>query len=111
MPTCSRRLARGTRLLSVLLAVVHVFATGVARFAERVDSNVAAVHVEQAGTSAHHGHANWCAVCTASHLVAPPLRAHPFDLAIGSGASEPRGPAPGARAAATRHHRSRAPPA
>ena len=46
-----------------------------APLAERADSSVAAVHVEQAGTSRHHAHTDFCAVCAASHLTALPPRA------------------------------------
>jgi hypothetical protein len=50
----------------------------VAPLAERADdSGVAAVHVEQAGTSRHHAHGDFCAVCAASHLTALPPREPP----------------------------------
>jgi hypothetical protein len=41
---------------------------------ERPDSRVAAVHVEQAGTSTHHAHDDLCATCVALHLLWIPPR-------------------------------------
>jgi hypothetical protein len=60
-----------TRVLAVVLATVHALVITLAPLAERADSSVAPVHAEQAGTSTHHAHGDLCAVCTASHLVAP----------------------------------------
>jgi hypothetical protein len=55
------------------LATIHTLIV-FAPLAERADSRVPAVHVEQAGTSTHHAHGELCALCAASHLVAPPAR-------------------------------------
>ncbi len=64
-----------TRVLTALVTMLQLVVVAAAPLAERQDSTVAAVHVEQAGTSAHHAHGELCAVCAASHLVAPPVRA------------------------------------
>ena len=63
------------RVATALLAMAQLLLVTAAPLAERADSTVAAVHVEQAGTSTHHAHGELCAVCVASHLVAPPARA------------------------------------
>lgn len=76
------------RVLALLLAIVHVLVVGVARFTERADATVAAVHVEEEGTSIHHGHAEWCAVCTASQLAAPPPRPGSAVLPLSAGTSQ-----------------------
>lgn len=67
------RFGTATRIFATLLATMHALVV-VAPLADRADSTVAAVHVEQAGTSAHHAHGELCALCAASHLVAPPAR-------------------------------------
>jgi hypothetical protein len=66
---------RALRLATALVTMAQLLLVAAAPLAERPDSTVAAVHVEQAGTSAHHAHGELCAVCVASHLVAPPARA------------------------------------
>jgi hypothetical protein len=68
------RFGSATRVLAMLMATMHALVV-MAPLAERADSTVAAVHVEQAGTSTHHTHGDLCALCVASHLVAPPARA------------------------------------
>lgn len=60
-----------TRVLAVILASVHALIITFAPLAERADASVAPVHAEQAGTSTHHAHGELCAVCAATHLVAP----------------------------------------
>ena len=65
---------RALRTATALVAMVQLLLVATAPLAERTDSIVAAVHVEQAGTSTHHAHGELCAVCTASHLVGPPSR-------------------------------------
>jgi hypothetical protein len=65
------RLKMATRVLAVILASVHALVITFAPLAERADSSVAPVHTEQAGTSTHHAHGELCAICAASHLVAP----------------------------------------
>ncbi|HEY7408953.1 MAG TPA: hypothetical protein VH638_11860 [Gemmatimonadaceae bacterium] len=65
---------RSLRAAAALLAMAQLLLVAAAPLAERPDSTVAAVHVEQAGTSTHHAHGELCAVCVASHLVAPPAR-------------------------------------
>ena len=71
-----------TRVLAVILASVHALVITFAPLAERADSSVAPVHAEQAGTSTHHAHGDLCAVCAASHLVAPPPRLPPVPLVV-----------------------------
>lgn len=66
---------RALRIATALVAMAQLVLAAAAPLAERLDSTVAAVHVEQAGTSTHHAHGELCAVCAASHLVAPPVRA------------------------------------
>lgn len=68
-------LTRALRIATALVAMMQLLLAAAASLAERPDSTVAAVHVEQAGTSTHHAHGELCAVCVASHLVAPPARA------------------------------------
>ncbi|HET6702031.1 MAG TPA: hypothetical protein VFH14_09520 [Gemmatimonadaceae bacterium] len=68
-------LLRPLRAATALLAMAQLVLVAAAPLAERPDSTVAPVHVEQAGTSTHHAHGELCAVCVASHLVAPPARA------------------------------------
>lgn len=63
-----------TRVLAAVLAAMHALVVA-APLADRADSTVAAVHMEQAGTSTHHAHGELCALCAASHLVGPPARA------------------------------------
>jgi hypothetical protein len=67
------RFGRASRVVAALLATMHALVI-FGPLAERADSTVAAVHVEQAGTSTHHAHGELCALCAASHLVAPPAR-------------------------------------
>jgi hypothetical protein len=99
------------RALATLLAVVHVFAIGVARFAERPESTVAAVHVETAGTSLHHAHAELCAVCAASHLTAPPSRYAERLTELSAKSTPLVHRTPLLQSAARLQSRSRAPPA
>ena len=63
------------RVATALVVMMQLLIVASAPLAERSDSTVAAVHVEQAGTSTHHAHGELCALCVASHLVAPPARA------------------------------------
>ncbi len=63
------------RAAAALVTMLQLLLVAAAPLAERQDSTVAAIHVEQAGTSTHHAHGELCAVCAASHLVAPPARA------------------------------------
>jgi hypothetical protein len=63
------------RVATALMVMTQLLIVASAPLGERSDSTVAAVHVEQAGTSTHHTHGELCALCTASHLVAPPARA------------------------------------
>jgi hypothetical protein len=63
------------RIVTALVTMLQLLLVAAAPLAERQDSTVAAIHVEQAGTSAHHAHGELCAVCAASNLVAPPARA------------------------------------
>ena len=66
---------RRLRAATALLAMAQLVLVAAAPLAERPDSTVAPVHVEQAGTRTNHAHGELCAVCVASHLVAPPARA------------------------------------
>lgn len=79
------RLGTATRIVATLLATMHALVV-VAPLADRANSTVAAVHVEQAGTSTHHAHGELCALCAASHLVAPPARA-PIPPVLARGAA------------------------
>lgn len=63
------------RVATALVTMLQLLIVATAPLAERADSPVAAVHIEQAGTSAHHAHGALCALCAASHLVGPPARA------------------------------------
>ena len=71
-----RAVSRVSRACAIVMATLHVMLVVGAPLADRSDSSVAALHVEQAGTSAHHAHDGRCIICAASHLVAPP-RARP----------------------------------
>jgi hypothetical protein len=62
------------RRVTAALTLAQLLAVASAPLAERADSSVAAVHMEQAGTSRHHAHGDFCAVCAASHLTALPPR-------------------------------------
>lgn len=102
---------RATRIATALAAMLQLLLVAAAPLAERTDSIVAAVHVEQAGTSTHHAHGELCAVCTASHLVAPPTRppAAPVALRVTTrSTADRRSPA---SAADRLHTQQRAPPA
>ena len=66
---------RALRIATALVAMMQLLLAAAAPLGERPDSTVAAVHVEQAGTSTHHAHGELCAVCAATHLVASPPRA------------------------------------
>jgi hypothetical protein len=70
-PQPPARFDRVARAFALILASVHALVVTVAPLAERADNSVAPVHAEQAGTSTHHAHGELCAVCVASHLVAP----------------------------------------
>ena len=62
------------RTVTAIVTSAQLLIAAAAPLAERADSSVAAVHVEQAGTSRHHAHGDFCAVCAASHLTALPPR-------------------------------------
>ena len=100
-----------TRVLAVILASVHALVITLAPLAERADTSVAPVHAEQAGTSTHHAHGELCALCAASHLVAPPPRVPPAPLVVRADA-QPLGARRQLVAAVERlHAQPRAPPA
>jgi hypothetical protein len=63
------------RTVTAVVTFAQLLIIAAAPLAERADGSVAAVHAEQAGTSRHHAHGDFCAVCTASHLTALPPRA------------------------------------
>jgi hypothetical protein len=65
------------RTVTAIVTLAQLIVVAAAPLAERADSSVAAVHMEQAGTSRHHAHADFCAVCSASSLMALPPRAAP----------------------------------
>ena len=65
------------RTFAAIVTLAQLVVVAAAPLAERADSSVAAVHMEQAGTSRHHAHADFCAVCSASSLTALPPRAAP----------------------------------
>lgn len=75
--------ARPVRIATALVTMMQLLLVAAAPLAERPDSTVPAVHVEQAGTSAHHAHGELCAVCAASQLVAPPARAAATPVVLG----------------------------
>lgn len=62
------------RTVTALVTIAQLLIVATAPLAERADSDVAAVHVEQAGTSAHHAHGDLCATCVALHLLWTPPR-------------------------------------
>lgn len=105
----SDRLGTAGRVIAALLAVMHALVV-VAPLADRADSTVAAVHVEQAGTSAHHAHGELCALCAASHLAAPPARASECVALRDAGISLPVDRADPWGTAGRLVSRSRAPP-
>jgi hypothetical protein len=72
----------GLRTITALVTFAQLLLVAAAPLAERGDSDVAPVHVEQAGTSTHHAHGELCATCVALHLLWTPARAH--DAAIGT---------------------------
>ena len=73
-PLRSLGFTRAMRVITALVVMTQLLIVASAPLGERSDT-VAAVHVEQAGTSTHHAHGELCALCVASHLVAPPARA------------------------------------
>ena len=75
----------GLRTITALVTFAQLLLVAAAPLAERADSDVAPVHVEQAGTSTHHAHGELCATCVALHLLWTPARAH--DAAIGTSVS------------------------
>ena len=68
-------LSRTIRLATAMAVMVQLLVVIAAPLGERAAENVAAVHVEQAGTRAHHAHGELCATCVAMHLAATPARA------------------------------------
>lgn len=79
-PLLRVRFGHRLRAIAALVTFAQLLIVATAPLAERVDSRVAAVHVEQAGTSSHHAHGDFCATCVALHLLGTPARAH--DAAI-----------------------------
>ena len=110
-PPARVRFTTVTRVLAVVLASVHVLVITFAALAERADSSVAPIHAERAGTSTHHAHGDLCAVCAASHLVAPLPRV-PLAPRVVRADAQPEGARRQPVAAAERlHAQPRAPPA
>lgn len=110
-PPIRARFNAVTRVLAVVLASMHALVITFAALAERADSSVAPIHAEQAGTSTHHAHGDLCAVCAASHLVAPLPRVSLAPLVVRADA-QPDGARRHHVAAAERlHAQPRAPPA
>ena len=72
------RLLQAMRTVTAIVTSAQLLIAAAAPLAERADSSVAAVHMEQAGTSRHHAHGDFCAVCAASHLTALPTRPPSF---------------------------------
>ena|SRR5688572_27460601 len=68
------RLRQAVRAVTAVVTSAQLLVAAAAPLAERADSSVAAVHMEQAGTSRHHAHGDFCAVCAASHFTALPPR-------------------------------------
>lgn len=75
-PRQSRRLGfgRALRIVAALATMMQLLIVAAAPLGERAASDVAAVHVEQAGTSTHHAHDDLCATCVALHLLWTPPR-------------------------------------
>jgi hypothetical protein len=65
---------RAMRIITALATMTQLFIVAAAPLAERAASDVAAVHVEQAGTRTHHAHDELCATCVALHLLWTPPR-------------------------------------
>lgn len=75
--TCKARplgFARAMRIGTALVTMAQLLLVAAAPLAERAGSDVAAVHVESGGTSAHHAHDDLCATCVALHLLWTPPR-------------------------------------
>jgi hypothetical protein len=70
-----RKLRHVMRTVTAIVTLAQLVVVTAAPLGERADSGIAAVHMEQAGTSRHHGHGDFCAVCAASSLTALPPRA------------------------------------
>jgi hypothetical protein len=100
-----------TRALAVILASVHALVITFAPLADRASSSVAPVHAEQAGTRVHHAHGDLCAVCAASHLVAPLPRATLAPLVVRAHAQPESARRQPVAAVERLHVRPRAPPA
>jgi hypothetical protein len=62
------------RFMAALAAMTQLVIVTAAPLGERGSSDVAAVHVEPEGTSAHHAHDDLCATCVAMHLLWTPPR-------------------------------------
>jgi hypothetical protein len=65
---------RVLRTVAALATMMQLLIVAAAPLAERADSSVAAVHVEQGGTSTHYAHDDLCATCVALHLLWTPPR-------------------------------------
>jgi hypothetical protein len=110
-PQAHSRFHPVTRALAIILASVHALVITLAPLAERASGSVAPVHAEQAGTSTHHAHGDLCAVCAASHLVAPLPRV-PLGPPVVRAGAQPEGARRQLETAAERLHvQPRAPPA
>ena len=66
--------SRAMRIVTALVTMMQLLIVAAAPLADRPDSDVAAVHVEPGGTSAHHAHDDLCATCVALHLLWTPPR-------------------------------------
>lgn len=66
--------SRRVRRVIALFAIAQLAIIAAAPLAERVDTAVAAVHVEQEGTQLHHAHGDFCATCVAVQIAAIPPR-------------------------------------
>jgi hypothetical protein len=78
--TCKRPL----RAFTAFVTFAQLLFVAAAPLADRPSSSVAAIHVEQAGTSVHHSHGELCATCVALHLLWTPPRepAAPFTASV-----------------------------
>lgn len=80
---------RAMRVVTAIAAIAQLLVVIAAPLAERASSDVAPVHVEQAGTRTHHAHGELCATCVALHLLAHPPRG-PLARIEGPASSRPR---------------------
>lgn len=87
---------RPLRTITAFVTLAQLLIVAAAPIAERAASDVAAVHIEQAGTSTHHAHGDLCATCVALHLLWTPPR-EPVGVITKAAHMGPRSEQPRAR--------------